>query len=47
VNYGHGCSIAIPKIGCGLGNLDWERDVKPEIIRILGKLENIDIKVYE
>lgn len=47
VNYGHGCSIAIPKIGCGLGNLDWERDVKPEIIRILGKLEHIDIKVYE
>lgn len=46
VNYGHGCSIAIPKIGCGLGGLNWENDVKPLIEKIFENL-NITIKVYE
>lgn len=45
VNYAPSCSIAIPKIGSGLGGLNWETQVKPEIERYLGDLEN-DIKVY-
>ena len=45
INYGSGCSIAIPKIGCGLGGLNWEFQVKPEIEKYLGDLE-INIKVY-
>lgn len=45
VNYGPGCSIAIPKIGCGLGGLDWETQVMPEIERYLGDLGH-NIKVY-
>lgn len=46
VNFGKGCSLAIPKIGCGLGGLNWENDVKPLIEKIFGNL-NIAIKVYE
>jgi O-acetyl-ADP-ribose deacetylase (regulator of RNase III) len=45
VNYAPSCSIAIPKIGCGLGGLNWETQVKPEIEKYLGDLEH-NIKVY-
>jgi len=34
--------IAIPKIGCGLGGLEW-RDVDRLINSYLGKLDNIDV----
>lgn len=34
-------SVAIPKLGCGLGGLDWN-DVKPLIIKTF---ENVDITV--
>lgn len=27
----------IPRIGCGLGGLDWEQDVKPEVERLVEK----------
>lgn len=37
-------SIAIPKIGCGLGGLYWE-DVKPLIEKYLGDIPNLDVKV--
>jgi O-acetyl-ADP-ribose deacetylase (regulator of RNase III) len=37
-------SIAFPKLGCGCGGLDWEKDVKPLMYKYLGNLE--DITVY-
>jgi len=37
-------SIAFPKIGCGLGELDWNK-VKKSIIDILG--EEFDLYLYE
>src|SRR6266851_5279526 len=39
-------SIALPPLGSGNGGLDWQ-DVRPEIERILGDLEGVDIEVYE
>ena len=38
-------TIAIPKIGCGLGGLNWQT-VKTEIERILGDCEQL-VEVYE
>lgn len=38
-------SIAIPKIGCGCGGLNWEM-VKKEIIGILG-ITNLTIEIFE
>jgi len=42
----HFKSIAMPKVGCGLGGLDWN-DVKLLIIETLGSLEQCDVLVYE
>ena len=44
--YNPGC-ISIPKLGCGLGGLDW-KDVKPLIEKTAQSLElyGIDVKVY-
>ncbi len=39
-------SLALPPLGSGNGGLDW-REVRPEIQRLLGDLENVDIVVYE
>lgn len=39
-------SIAFPKIGCGLGGLDWESEVRPLIEKYLGDAP-IPIEVYE
>lgn len=39
-------SIAIPAIGCGLGQLQWAR-VRKEIVDRLSHLENVQIYVYE
>jgi len=39
-------SIALPPLGSGNGGLDWI-DVRTEIQRILGDLEEVDIHVYE
>ena len=38
---GNRLSIAFPKIGCGLGNLDWN-EVKPLIIKYLGDFCNLE-----
>ena len=38
--------IAMPKIGCGLGGLNWEKDVEP-IVRVLSDKYNVKIIVYE
>ena len=39
-------SIAIPKLGCGLGGLNWF-DVRNIFIDVLTKYENIDIQIFE
>lgn len=38
-------SVAFPKLGCGLGGLDWEHHVQPMMERHLGELP-IDISIY-
>ena len=39
-------TVGIPRIGAGLGGLNWE-DVKALMIEILGPVENIHFVVYE
>lgn len=39
-------SIAIPPIGCGLGGLPWP-EVKPLIIKYLGSIENLEVRLFE
>jgi O-acetyl-ADP-ribose deacetylase (regulator of RNase III) len=39
-------SVALPKLGCGLGGLDWDA-VRPLIESILGDLEGVEVVVYE
>ncbi len=39
-------SMAIPALGCGLGGLDWNRDVLPLYEKYLCPLENIAIEIY-
>ncbi|MED3799828.1 macro domain-containing protein [Lysinibacillus capsici] len=39
-------SIAMPALGCGNGNLDWEI-VKPLIVNKLGHLKSVEIIIYE
>ncbi len=38
-------SVALPPLGCGNGGLDWEAQVHPLVIEILGDL-TMDIQVY-
>lgn len=38
--------ISMPKIGCGLGGLDWDTDVLPIIEKISKENEDIIFKVY-
>jgi O-acetyl-ADP-ribose deacetylase (regulator of RNase III) len=38
--------VALPKLGCGLGGLDWNT-VRPLIEQALGDLEGVDVVVYE
>ena len=40
-------SIAIPKIGCGYGGLNWELQVKPLILEKLSEIPEIFIYIYE
>lgn len=39
-------SIALPALGAGNGGLEWS-EVRPEVERILGSLEGVDILVFE
>jgi O-acetyl-ADP-ribose deacetylase (regulator of RNase III) len=38
-------SIAFPKLGCGLGGLDWEYEVKPLMEKYLTGLD-VEIQIY-
>lgn len=38
--------VCMPKIGCGLGGLDWETEVKP-IVEDLSTLFEVNVYVYE
>lgn len=39
-------SVAIPKLGCGLGGLDWNR-VRPLIAEKMSSLDGISVEIYE
>lgn len=39
-------SVAIPKLGCGLGGLKWS-DVRPILIKYFNDITNVDIYIYE
>ena len=39
-------SVAIPKLGCGLGGLDWAK-VRPLIVEKLSSLDGISVEIYE
>lgn len=36
-----------PKIGCGLGGLDWTLDVEPIFIELINKYPSVDLTVYD
>ena len=38
-------SIAIPRLGCGYGGLDWKNQVRPLIVEYLAS-EDIPIDIY-
>ena len=39
-------SVAIPKLGCGLGGLDWNK-VRPLIVEKMSSLDGINVEIYE
>jgi Predicted phosphatase homologous to the C-terminal domain of histone macroH2A1 len=39
-------SVAIPKLGCGLGGLDWNK-VRPLIVEKMSSIDSINVKIYE
>jgi len=39
-------SLALPPIGCGLGGLDWEREVKPLVMKYLDPID-LPVTLYE
>ena len=39
-------SIAIPKLGCGLGGLDWGK-VRPLIVEKMSAIDGISVEIYE
>lgn len=39
-------NIAIPKLGCGLGGLDWNK-VRPLIVEKLSAIDGINVEIYE
>lgn len=44
--YIHNSSIALPKLGCNNGGLDWETQVKPLMEKYLGDLDKVDVEIY-
>ena len=43
----HVKSVALPKLGCGEGGLDWEKEVKPLILEKLSPLKDLEVEIYE
>lgn len=39
-------TLALPPLGCGNGNLQWE-EVRPLVIKHLGSLKDLEVFVYE
>lgn len=39
-------SVAIPKLGCGLGGLDWGK-VRPLIVKKMSAVDGISVEIYE
>lgn len=39
-------SVAIPKLGCGLGGLDWNK-IRPLIVEKMSSLDGINVEIYE
>ena len=39
-------SVAIPKLGCGLGGLDWAK-VRPLIVEKMSVIDGISVEIYE
>ena len=39
-------SVAIPKLGCGLGGLDWGK-VRPLIVDKMSAIDGISVEIYE
>jgi O-acetyl-ADP-ribose deacetylase (regulator of RNase III) len=39
-------SIAFPRLGCGLGGLDWETQVRPLMEEFAARLPEIEVRVY-
>lgn len=46
IRQNHIHSVALPPLGSGNGGLNWS-DVRQEVERVLGDLENVDVVVYE
>ena len=41
------CSIAVPKLGCGLGGLDWNK-IRPSVEEILGEFDDkLTVYLYD
>lgn len=38
-------SITFPKLGCGLGGLNWEKEVKPLMQKYLGDLPDLNVQI--
>lgn len=43
----YGLPIFMPRIGCGLGGLDWDKDVLPALERITEKYNRVDMIVCD
>lgn len=39
-------SVAIPKLGCGLGGLDWNK-IRPLIVEKMSSLDGLNVEIYE